>query len=251
MPEIAASGDIPDSSNWRYFMENFSAARRVDIYAPIHKALRAFMCDTLVAIGRLDGDDEVELAAGLSQLRALAGFCASHLRHENDFVHGAMEARRPGSSAAIAADHDHHDQAIGELLTLADQAQQVAGAARPLALERLYRRLALFVADNLTHMEVEETEHNATLQATHGDAELIAIEQAIVASLPPEEAALGMRWMLPAMRPAERAAQLEGMRRDAPALVFEGALAIARTHLRGSDWRKLADALALEQPLAA
>lgn len=49
----------------------------------------------------------------------------------------------------------------------------------------LERLLALFVADDVQHMHVEETAHDAVLWAHYSDDELMAIEQAIVASIPP------------------------------------------------------------------
>ena len=58
--------------------------------------------------------------------------------------------------------------------------------SRATAVAELQRFLAQFVAENLTHMNVEESWNNAVLWETHSDAELIAIEQAIVASLSPE-----------------------------------------------------------------
>ena len=39
------------------------AAPRVDMYSGIHKALRALMSDTLLAVGRMDVTDLDELAA--------------------------------------------------------------------------------------------------------------------------------------------------------------------------------------------
>ncbi len=75
------------------------SALRVDIYRGIHKAVRAFMCDTLTMVGQLDIDDDADVTATVAQVRGLAAFCADHLAHENQFIHPAMEARRPGSSA--------------------------------------------------------------------------------------------------------------------------------------------------------
>jgi iron-sulfur cluster repair protein YtfE (RIC family) len=225
---------------------------RLNIYAGIHKAIRKYLCDTLTRLGSVDGDDARELEEGLAQLRTLLAFCASHLRHENTFVHPAMEAHRPGSSAEIGEEHVHHDVMLAQLDDLAAAAEQAAaGAPRARALTRLYRQFALFVAENLTHMHVEETEHNAVLWATHSDTELMAIEQAIVASIPPQEAAEGMRWMIPAMNAEERLAMLSGMRMQAPPPVFDGVLGIARSHLPDLQWRKLADGLALSEKLAA
>ena len=74
-------------------------APRMDLYRGIHKAVRAFMCDTLTMVGQRDIDSDENVAALVAQVRGLAAFCADHLAHENQLVPPAMEARRPGSSA--------------------------------------------------------------------------------------------------------------------------------------------------------
>ena len=72
---------------------------RFDIYAIIHKGLRAAMTDALLAAGRVDARDAREVTDTVARVDALLGFCQLHLEKENKFVHPAMEARRPGSAA--------------------------------------------------------------------------------------------------------------------------------------------------------
>ncbi|RJG06122.1 hypothetical protein D3870_08995 [Noviherbaspirillum cavernae] len=237
--------------NDRNLSRQQAAAPRYDIYAIIHKALRAFMCDTLVSVGNADADDAKEVAAVLAQVRELAAFCASHLKHENDFVHPAMEAAQPGAAAQTAGDHLHHEWALRQVGTLADAVDAASTEVRAAALGQLYRYLAVFVAENFTHMNIEETDNNAVLWAACSDEELMGIEHAIVASIPPDEMAASMRWMIPAMTANERAAALGGMRAGAPAPVFDAVLGIAHTYLSERDWNKLALALALPERLAA
>lgn len=224
---------------------------RYNIYGIIHKAIRAFLCDTLMTLASMDTQDEQEVARSLAQLRELIAYCDSHLQHENTFVHPAMEARRPGSSSHIAAEHEEHLAAFHELRHLADAVEYSSGAAREAAATQLHLSFALFVAENLAHMNIEESVNNAVLQATHTDEELLAIEHAIVATIAPQEMMLGMRWMIPAMNATERAQQLGGMRQGAPAPVFDAVLDIARANLAGRDWDKLAQALGLPVRLAA
>lgn len=229
-------------------------ARRFDIYRPIHKALRACMGDTLLRVGNADPADGADVAAVLVQVRELAEFCALHLKKENTIVHPAMEARRVGSTSLIAGDHEHHGWAIDKIETLCRDVEAAPAddaAARDAALHGLYRYLAVFVGENLSHMNVEETDHNAVLWATHTDEEIMAIEHAIVAGLGPEEKAKSLRWMLPALNHAERVGFLSGMRAAVPPFVFDGVLAIARQHLAARDFAKLSAALGLEEKLAA
>ena len=220
-------------------------APRVDLYAGIHKALRALMADTLLALGRMDPDDGLDLAEATDRVLFLLQTCADHLAHENEFVHPALEARAAGSSERIAHEHEEHLQAI---VALADQATallQCEPAARPAAALALYRALSLFIAHNFEHMHVEETAHNAVLWARYTDAELIDLHNALVASIPPDEMMYVLRWMVPFMNPAERAAMLGDMRDHAPAPAFAAALEVVRPHLGEREWAKLGRDLGL------
>ena len=91
---------------------------------------------------------------------------------------------------------------------------------------------------------------NALLREACDDAELLAIERAIVASIAPAEAMLVARWMLPALHAAERAAKLAAMQANAPREAFAGVLAMLRQQLSERDWYKLGAALGPTAPAA-
>jgi hypothetical protein len=228
-------------------MKQLAAAQppRFDMYSGIHKALRALMADTLLALGRMDAADELELAQTTQRVIELLEFCGSHLRHENEFVHTAIEARAPGASSAIAHDHGHHEEQIARLCVSAGSLRSMPLESRPAAALDLYRQLALFVADNFQHMHVEETAHNAVLWARYTDAELVQIHGALLASIPPEEMMFTARWLVPFMNPAERTAVVGDMRAHAPAAAFAALIDVVRPHLSDREWVKLADSLGL------
>jgi hypothetical protein len=232
----------PASRTARHAVAPRAAVPRHDIYAHIHKALRMHMGDTLVAVGRMDAADAGDVAAAAEQVRELVEVCRAHLDKEETWLHPAMEARAPGSSGRAAHDHRDHLQAFARLE--ADLAAVVAGGGAAAA-RLLYRDLGLFVAENLVHMHAEEIDNNAVLWGAYSDDEIRAIEATIVASLSPAETTTVMRWMVPAMNPAERAAMLGGMKAHAPEPAFRHVLATASPHLTAGEWRKLADALAL------
>jgi hypothetical protein len=220
---------------------------REDLYAGIHKALRAFMADTLIAVGRADPTDAWEVANASERVMALMQVCHDHVVHENQFVHTALEARTPGICHGAAQDHDGHLQHIEALRTQALQLPNLNAGVRAKALHELYLALALFVADNFAHMHVEETLHNAALWAWYADDELQAIHGALVASIPPADMMLVMRWMLPQLNAPERLATLGGMRGSAPAPAFDAVLDMARPHLSPRDWGKLSRGLGLPE----
>lgn len=212
---------------------------RFDSYRNIHMALRACMTETLLAVGRMDPRDEAERNAVLPQVRVLLAICRSHLKKEETFVHPAMETRAPGSAKDTAGDHAEHMHWFQDL----EDAVTAAESGDPAKAFLLYRNLALFVGENFVHMHTEETVNNEILWRTHSDAEIIAIEQAIVASLSPEEKSLAMRWMLPALSPEARAQMLGMMKAAMPPEAFAGILAMLKPLLSEANWRKLTKAM--------
>ena len=216
---------------------------RVDLYLWIHKALRHFMGHTLTRLGAMDVADAEERAAVLDGVDALLGLLRSHLQHENDFVHTAIEARHPGAARQTADDHGLHQDAIGNLEDESRAVRDARDEHRPLLALRLYRHLADFVGENVQHMQVEETHNNAALWALYGDDDLIAIQERLIASIGPEEMALTVRWMAAALSVPELALLFGGMRVTAPPAAFDALLDVARAQLDERHWAQLARAL--------
>ena len=220
-------------------------APRFDMYSGIHKALRAFMADTLLAVGRMDPLDEGDVAQATGRVLELVAVCAGHLQHENTFVHAAIEARAPGASAAIGHEHEDHLKHITRLSDLVVVLRAAPPESRSSDALRLYRELSLFIAENFEHMHVEETAHNAVLWARYTDAELVAIHDALVASIPPQEMMAIARWLVPFQNPQDRFHLLADMRAKAPAPAFQAVLDLVQPLLTTREWAKLAGGLGI------
>lgn len=213
---------------------------RFDLYADIHKALRACLCETLVRVGRADPRDDTDVREALAEVRGLLDKCAAHVDKENRYVHPAIEARASGTTTQVAEEHDHHASAIAVLRAEVIAVAAIApGPRRDTAMLALYRGLARFVADNLEHMHVEETVHNAALWSAYTDPELVAIEQAILAGIPPAEMMDLLPWMIRAVTPASRAQMFTGMRAGMPPPAFEAVTGLARSVLDARNVAKL------------
>jgi hypothetical protein len=216
---------------------------RHDLYVYFHKALRAYMGHVLMDIGRTDWRDAEDRNQQLAAVRELLSVCSSHVDQEDRYIHAAMEARRPGSTRLIADEHVGQQFAIDALTVLVDLVEQVPAPERSRAGQRLYRELAVFVADNFEHMAVEESEHNEVLWACYSDEELRAIERRIVTDVQPEHSLVLLDWMLPHLNPVERADMLGDMRDVAPDDVFQRVMGRLRCQLPSKDWGKLTSAL--------
>lgn len=220
----------------------FAEAQRYDLYGPVHKALRAQLCDTLLRIGRIDVFDEADRQRGCDRLDALLSALRLHMAHEDKFIHPLLETLQAGSAASVAGDHDDHREAVFELELLSSNLRQTAS---PRVAHTVYRRLACLVAENLEHMEQEESRLQDLLASRLTDAELVALHDRIVANVSPEAMAALLAWMLPALTPSQRADMLSAMRSEAPPPAFDAALGIARAHLDAPEWGKLTRALSL------
>lgn len=218
---------------------------RFDMYCFIHKALRQCMARTLRNLGALDASEDDERQAVLDEVDSLLALLRSHLQHENDFVHTAIEARQPGGARQTAGEHVEHQEAIRNLEDEARALRDAHEEHRPQLALRLYRHLAAFVGENLVHMQVEETRCNTTLWALYSDEELLAIHDRLVASIDPAEMCQVARWMAAALSVPELVAVYSDMRGKAPPPAFEALLGIARTQLDERRWAQLARALGL------
>lgn len=220
---------------------------RYDLYVAPHKMLRMVMSDTQLRVGALDTDDAARAKPALDQLRELLAMLHHHLEIEDRFVLPALEARRPGATHSNAREHRHHEGALAELGALAVQVEQAIAAAVPervFLAHRLYLALGRFVAENLKHMDVEETHMNPVLWALFSDDELRQIEAAILGGLTPAQKAASVRWMIPSLSPAERALWAAGARRAMPDVAFAQLIAYACSLLPAADASKLRDAVA-------
>lgn len=231
------------------------ATARYDIYRQVHKALRIAFAQTHAHVGRMDCSDPDDTHAALRAVEDLLATCSSHLAHENAFVHAALEARAPSASQRTAEEHRHHDDAIARLSQACVDVARAAPAQRQPIADRLYDELGEFIAENLAHMRYEETVNNTQLWTHYRDEELLALEQALIASIPPDELLPTLAGIVAAVPPHERVLMLDGIRRNAPPPVFDAMLGAGLRALDARDADKLLRGLGIERapstPLAA
>ncbi len=214
--------------------------QRHDLYGPIHKGLRLALSRLVTRIGVTDFADPLAASDLIAALRAQLALNASHLEHEEDYIHTALECRAPGAAQDLASDHDHHRRDFTEIEALMSAIEEAPVKDRPLLGRKLYLAFSRFVAADFAHMAEEELVTLPLLHQLFSDEELIAIEGAIVASLPADEMVAFLQLAVPAMNGTERLGFMAFVRGGAPAEVFEKLMTNAiRPALNADDYRAL------------
>src|SRR5262249_29295555 len=128
---------------------------------------------------------------------------------------------------------------LANLEILSDRMVEAIPTDRRGLAHRLYLGMASFTAAFMEHQAVEELEVNPALSIAIGPEKLLEIDQAIVASIPPEEMGRALALMLPAMNIDDRTEMLGGMKAGAPAEVFAQVQLLAQSVLPPSDYDAL------------
>jgi len=127
------------------------------------------------------------------------------------------------------------------ILTVYEQAvstDEKLDAAR--AMSHAYRD---FMIVTLQHMSKEENILNQLLWRRYTDAEIICIEQELLARIAPEEMALYNQWMLRGLNNREIIAWLRTVKKTAVGTAFQVLLAGAERELSVLRWQKIQEGL--------
>jgi Hemerythrin HHE cation binding domain len=210
------------------------------IYGPIHKGLRHAISTILVRIGTTSFADDAAVTSVLDDLDVVLHLNAQHLVHEDTFIRPLLEARGASILGSIDAAHEDHAKALNDLRTLAASVRENSGTKRVALGRVLYLQVAIFAADNLLHMGEEEQVVEPLLFRAYTEAELLEAHGRLVASIPPDEMLISLRFMVAGSSPEERVALLG----NAPPPARAALLDAVRPVLAQRDFEELASRLA-------
>lgn len=201
---------------------------RMNLYRDIHKAIRALMADITVKSGRVDFASPASFAAFRADVESAFAFLSGHAEHENDFLDPAYRQFAPGVSSVLLVAHDEQEERM-QRLTRDLASIDPKSADAPSKGHAVIVELSRFFGEVLVHMADEEQVGMPALWAAVDDAALLEIHRRLLASIGPEEMAVTLRLMIPAMNTPGRVELLAGMRAGAPAEVFNGVRAMAKS----------------------
>lgn len=178
--------------------------QRIDLYGPVHKGLRASLCDTAMLLGRTNFESEKEGCAAARAVERIIGFLDEHAEHEDRVLLPEILRHSPEFHAELRSDHARLDGLQEEAAAIAARLDSASAAERVSLGARLHERVWQLVAEHARHMQFEETRANRVLHAHFADGELLALHGRIVGAIPPARMAEWMEIMLPALSSSER-----------------------------------------------
>lgn len=216
---------------------------RPNYFSNVHKAVRAGLYGTSLRVARTDFGDPEAAAATARDVVDLMDFLDEHAGHEHDFVFPELASFAPTLAADLELEHIKLGELQMKVRALAHRVRRSSGKVREETGPQLARALTGLVAEELRHLDREETEANVAAWASRTDAELAQIQARAQAAMPAETRARFARRMLPALSIREQVELLSGARKTLPAPAFAALVALAREVLEPERWAALATRL--------
>lgn len=221
------------------------ALASLDLYRDIHKGIRAELFAVTAEAGSLDPAGAESRAALAAHVAFVADVLVSHAEHEDAVIQPALEAHLPDLAEAIEREHQALDAIVASLRAQGRDVVEGRSGSERQDVQRLYLELGRFTGRYLTHQDMEERQVMPALERAVGTEAVMAMNEAIVSSIPPDEMARSLAFMLPAMNVDDRTELLGGMRAAAPPEVFAGVWGLTGSVLAPTDRTAVATRLGL------
>ncbi|WP_460970023.1 hemerythrin domain-containing protein [Spirosoma migulaei] len=205
--------------------------QRHNIFTQIHKGLRGMLYDTALRLQQTDFSGP-QASQAIEPLHQLLLFFDEHAENEDHFI---LPHIRPYQTQLI--DELENDHQIDHQLTqtLFDHIRAWETATSSNQREAIGQQILFafheFIAFNLYHMNKEETVLIDLLWKHYTDAEIRQMEQAIIASIPPQTLMAESRWMMRSINDKEVIAWLSGVKHGAPQAVYDRFWQLAQEEL--------------------
>jgi hypothetical protein len=217
----------------------------LDLCRDIHKGIRAELFAVTGSAGSLDPTDRAGRADLARHVDSVVEMLSAHAEHEDAAIQPVLETYVPALAEQIAVDHPALEARVEAIRYLAQQVVDVSDDRARADVHRIYVELASFTGAYLAHQDFEERDVMPAIERAVGFEQVLAIHQAIVGSIPPDQMAKSLAVMMPAMNLDDRADLLGGMRQGAPAEVFDGVWSLVKSVLVPADAAALGRRLGL------
>jgi len=211
------------------------------LYDIPHRGLRWALANILHTAGTTDFADRAELDQLAVRFEELGTLTEQHMRHEERFFHVALRDRGSPVYLTLEEEHTEHRAVIAGLgqRLVSLRSGRISPEAAPARGREFTLALSRFVAESLEHMDHEEGNAQAIFEHLFTPRELIALQQELVAAIPPRELTAFLKILLPGMHHKDRVAFLSGPRGGMPRAAFEGMLRSSLGYLTAGEQERL------------
>ena len=213
--------------------------QRHEMYRLVHKALRHTLYTTSRSLGIADFRDDGVAGEAVGGLERSITLLEAHAMHEEKYVHSQIKSKAPDLVASLEKDHQNDNKVYTELRRLSQEAGNATGDRKAALGGEIYEKYNEFVGEYLGHMVIEEGEMQQVLWDNFTDDELGAIDDAIMANVPPELMAQILPDFCGGLNPDELSFTLGGLKAVAPPEMFAGVVQMAAQATPSQNWEKV------------
>ena len=214
--------------------------QRVDLFTPVHKAIRAILFELGKELQSTNMSDNGERDAMLTKLTHLLELLEEHARHEDEIIFPPIEKACPGLTTESVEEHLAYDAKVNQIHKLVNAIRTADDMNERLHFTRQLRhQFADFIAFYLMHMNHEE---EAMLEASIEHLtpqELIDIRLKVQLDTPPARYDEWLHWMLPALDLTELVPLFKQVKVGAPESVYTKFKQIGKHSIDQHRWSKL------------
>jgi len=204
---------------------------RFNVFLLIHKGLRAFLYDVSTSLQHTDFGQTPGFPHSLEKLEQLLEVFDKHAHHEDNFVFCMLAACNPQLQEEMEREHVTDHALANALRSLIAQYRTAADSEKATIGSSICYTFNDFTAFNLTHLNKEEIVVNESLWLHYTDADILAANMRMLATLSPEEMKSSAVWMMRGCSNTEITGWLGNVKKQAPPHVLETLLALAEQEL--------------------
>ena len=209
---------------------------RFDLFTAIHKALRAMIYETGGALQTADFADEQGARRAVAVLRPALGQMQHHHDLEEEHVFPMVRPFEEEMILDLQAQHDQVERLLAVAGAAADEATSAAGASRVGAGNDLNRRYNELTALFLEHLAHEEATLLPATWKHFDDAQLVAVQGAIIAAQQPEDLMQSLQWMFKGLNRLELVGLLSGAKATMPPPALDAVRQLGAASMEPAAW---------------
>lgn len=216
---------------------------KIDLFTPIHKAIRSLIYHTGVVLQSTDFSNLEEGDRILTQLEQMLILLEDHARHEDHIIFPEIEKRASGISGELEAQHREGEIKLTALVQLLNEFRELVPQSRVNLVTKLSIIFSDFIAFYIWHMSREEEIIMPVSKANFSNAELAEIRLKIQEQISPDRYREWMKWMLPALNESELTSMYRQAKHNGPGNVFELINSIGQEFVDPVKWDRISSSV--------